>query len=190
MSFNSTIDKTFQNIDYTQNVIDKGEFENCVFSQCNFEGVDLSQNIFIDCTFSSCNLSLSKLTKTAFRDVSFKDCKLLGLRFENCNDFLFEVRFENCILNLSSFYKRNSKKTLFNNCSLQEVDFSEADLSGSTFNNCNLSKAIFDNCNLEKVDFRTAFNYSISPERNRIKKAKFSSQGLAGLLQHYDIIID
>jgi hypothetical protein len=50
--------------------------------------------------------------------------------------------------------------------------------------------ANFDSTNLEKVDLRTAFNYSISPERNRIKKAKFSSQGLVGLLQHHDIIIE
>jgi uncharacterized protein YjbI with pentapeptide repeats len=94
------------------------------------------------------------------------------------------------MLNLSSFYKRNIKKTLFKDCSLQEVDFSESDLSHSTFDNCDLSMATFDNSNLEKVDFRAAFNYNISPERNRIKKAKFSSQGLAGLLLHYDIIIE
>ncbi|MCC6186899.1 MAG: pentapeptide repeat-containing protein, partial [Chitinophagaceae bacterium] len=42
---------------------------------------------------------------------------------------------------------------------------------------------------LEKTDFRSAYNYSIHPERNRIKKAKFAQAGLAGLLQHYDIVI-
>jgi uncharacterized protein YjbI with pentapeptide repeats len=130
------------------------------------------------------------LNNTAFREVFFKDCKLLGLRFENCNEFLFSVKFENCILNLSSFYKRNIKKTQFKDCSLHEVDFSEADLSNSIFENCDLSMATFDNSNLQKIDFRTAFNYSISPERNRIKQAKFSSQGLSGLLQHHDIIIE
>jgi uncharacterized protein YjbI with pentapeptide repeats len=59
-----------------------------------------------------------------------------------------------------------------------------------TFDHCDLTKATFDNSNLEKVDFRTAFNYNTSPETNRIKKAKFSSQGLAGLAQHHDIITE
>ncbi|HUZ61183.1 MAG TPA: hypothetical protein VMU83_20575 [Hanamia sp.] len=34
--------------------------------------------------------------------------------------------------------------------------------------------------NLEKADFRSAFNYSIDPELNEIKKAKFSSDELSG----------
>jgi hypothetical protein len=43
---------------------------------------------------------------------------------------------------------------------------------------------------LEKADFRTSYNYSINPEVNRIKKAKFSTAGIAGLLCKYDIEIE
>jgi fluoroquinolone resistance protein len=43
---------------------------------------------------------------------------------------------------------------------------------------------------LEKADFRTAYNYSIDPEKNRIKKAKFSIFGVTGLLDKYDIEIE
>jgi len=43
---------------------------------------------------------------------------------------------------------------------------------------------------LEKADFREATNYFIDPEKNRIKKAKFSLNGLPGLLIPYDIIIE
>ena len=43
---------------------------------------------------------------------------------------------------------------------------------------------------LEKADFRTAFNYSIDPENNRMKKAKFSPPEVVGLLNKYDIEID
>ncbi|WP_456376701.1 hypothetical protein [Lutibacter sp.] len=39
----------------------------------------------------------------------------------------------------------------------------------------------------EKVDFRTAFNYSINPEINCLERAKFSLQGLSGLLEKYNI---
>jgi len=32
-------------------------------------------------------------------------------------------------------------------------------------------------------------NYSIDPEKNKIKKARFSTAGIAGLLDKYDIEI-
>ena len=73
---------------------------------------------------------------------------------------------------------------------MHEVDFSETDLSESVFAQCDLSRSIFSNTNLEKVDFRTSFNYSFDPSINRIKKAKFSSEGVIGLLSKYDIVIE
>jgi uncharacterized protein YjbI with pentapeptide repeats len=36
-----------------------------------------------------------------------------------------------------------------------------------------LAQAVFDQATLEKADFRTAYIYSIDPEKNRIKEAKF-----------------
>jgi hypothetical protein len=50
--------------------------------------------------------------------------------------------------------------------------------------------ATFESTIIEKADFRTSFNYSIDPEKNRIKKARFSLAGIAGLLDKYDIEID
>lgn len=81
------------------------------------------------------------------------------------------------------------KQTVFKNSQLYEVDFTECDLSSASFDNCDLAGAIFKDTILEKADFRTAFNYSIDPELNRIKKAKFSRSGIAGLLDKYDIEI-
>ena len=182
-------DLVFEKEDFTETPFNPGEYENCTFNGCNFSGTDLSHMIFTECNFNGCNLSLSKLTNTGMRDIKFKDCKILGLHFEDCSDFLFAVTFDKCILNLSSFYRQKLKKTLFKNCNLHEVDFTEADLSDSIFENCDLSGAKFQSSILEKVDFRTSFNYSIDPEINKIKKAKFSIDGIAGLLDKYDIEI-
>lgn len=82
------------------------------------------------------------------------------------------------------------KKTRFNKCSLQEADFTETDLSAAVFDNCDLSRAVFSNTILEKADMRTAFNYSIDPERNHLKKARFTLAGVTGLLDRYDIDIE
>lgn len=133
---------------------------------------------------------MAKLGSTSFRDVRFKDCKLLGLRFDHCSDFLFSVSFENCMLNLASFYRMKIKGTKFKDCMMREADMTDADLTGIKFENCDLLKASFETSILEKADFRTAYNYSFDPELNKIKKAKFSREGLAGLLAKYDIEIE
>jgi uncharacterized protein YjbI with pentapeptide repeats len=115
---------------------------------------------------------------------------MLGLLFYNCSEFGLSFSFDNCNLDHSSFYKTKIKKTFFKNSHLQEADFTDCDLANSSFENCNLAKARFENTILEKVDFRTSHNYTIDPEINRIKKAKFSLTQVTGLLDKYDIEID
>jgi len=130
------------------------------------------------------------LGETSFRDVSFKDSKLLGLHFNKCNKFLLFMKYENCILNFSSFYQVNLKKTIFKECKLQEVDFVESNLTQAVFLECDLTKAVFNNTILEGADFRTSFNFSIHPSNNRLKKARFSRENVMGLLDGIGIIID
>lgn len=183
-------DKQFESIDFTINAFKKGEYENCHFTNCNFAESNLSKTTFIDCIFDNCNLSAANINGTSFQETKFSNSKLLGLHFENCNPFLFTVQFDHCILNLSSFYKMNLKAFQFIHCSLQEVDFTEADLSGAVFQDCNLLGAMFEQTNLEKADLRTAINFSIDPENNKLKKAKFSAAALSGLLHKYDLVIE
>ena len=82
------------------------------------------------------------------------------------------------------------KKTRFSNCSIKEADFTQCVLTEASFQNCELSGSTFHDTNLEKADLRTASGFNIDPDLNRIKKAKFSTYGLAGLLGKYDIKID
>lgn len=168
----------------------KGDYENCAFRNCNFASADLSLINFIDCSFEGCDLSTAIIKSTSFRDVSFKNCKLLGLRFDECNGMLLSFSFDTCILNFATFYKMKIKKIQFKSCKLQEVDFSECDLTQANFQDADLDRATFMNTLLEGADFRSAYNFSIDPERNRIKKAKFSAGGLTGLLEKYKIIVE
>lgn len=183
-------DQTFDTIDFSTKPLALGEYEGCSFINCNFSNSDLSEMQFIDCRFRFCNLSMVKTIKTSFNGVAFLECKILGVNFENCSDYLFKVDFNKCVLNFSSFYKRNLKKTSFQGCTLQETDFTEADLTGASFEQCDLLNTRFERTILEKADLRSAVNYSIDPELNRIRKAKFSLQGIAGLLDKYDIGIE
>jgi fluoroquinolone resistance protein len=180
----------FEKTDFTVTLLPKGEYEDCTFRNCHFYTVDLSNYIFRNCVFDGCDFSLAKLKNTALNDIKFANCKLLGVQFSECRDFLLSFGFENCLLRLAVFYKLKLRKTSFRNCNLQEADFTETDLAGSAFENCDLQRAVFDHTNLEKADFRSSFNYSINPEINRIRKARFSLTGVAGLLDKYDIEIE
>ncbi|HEY0677776.1 MAG TPA: pentapeptide repeat-containing protein [Chitinophagaceae bacterium] len=182
-------DKQFEKIDFSTEPPEIAEYDNCSFVNCNFEKCDLSNISFSDCKFNGCNLTMIQTVKTAFKDIKFNDCKLLGVHFEHCTDFLFAVQFENCILNYSSFFKKSLKKTVFRQSGLQEVDFTDADLSSAVFDKCDLNNAKFENTNLEKADFRSAYNFSIDPALNRMRKARFSMNGLPGLLNKFDIDI-
>jgi uncharacterized protein YjbI with pentapeptide repeats len=168
----------------------KGEYENCTFNNCNFADNNFSGFKFTDCAFNDCNLSLTKLDGTAFWNVLFKDCKMLGLRFDTCNEFGLSFSFDGCQLNHSSFFKTKIKKTIFKNSQLQETDFTESDLTAAVFDNCDMTRVLFYHTILEKADFRTSYNYSIDPEINRMKKAKFSILGVSGLLDKYNIDIE
>lgn len=183
-------DQAFEKTDFTARPPARGTcYEYCTFINCNFANADLPDISFLECTFTGCNLSMANTLKTEIKDVTFKDCKLMGIHFEHCSEFLFAATFDNCLLNLSSFYKRNLKQSSFSNCSLHETDFTEADLTGVSLHNCDLDKATFERTVLEKADLTTAYNYSIDPAINKIRKAKFALPAVTGLLHKYDIEI-
>jgi len=182
--------KLFKGIDYTINSLDKGEYDNCTFVNCIFSDSDLSMIHFIECEFDNCNLGMAKMNGVVLNDVNFTQCKPLGIDFHNCDTYLFSAKFKDCVLNLASFYKLKLNHAKFTNCILQEVDFIETNLTSSIFDNCDLSRAVFENTILEKADFRSSYNYSINPEINKIKNAKFSLSGIVGLLEKYNLEID
>lgn len=165
------------------------EFDNCIFQHIDFSDYSLNNYRFFDCKFNHCNISLIQLVNASFRNIVFNECKLLGLRFEQCQEFGTSIIFNKCILNHSSFYKAKAKNTVFNECSMIEVDFTLSDLTGSLFDNCNLSNSQFDQTNLEKTDFSNALNFNINPLLNKVRKAKFSKDNLTGLVQNLGIII-
>jgi uncharacterized protein YjbI with pentapeptide repeats len=183
-------DQKLAQVNYTLDALPKGEYESCSFMNCDFSNCNLSGYIFIDCAFKGCNLSLVKLGNTILRDIVFKDCKMIGMQFCDANTFGFSVAFEQCILTNASFFKMNSKKTKFVQSKLNEVDFTESDLTASVFRDCDLSGALFSFSNLEQVDFRSAVNYSIDPEKNKLKKSKHSMVNLSGLLDKYQLVIE
>jgi uncharacterized protein YjbI with pentapeptide repeats len=183
-------DQTFEKLDTITRPLAKGTYDHCTFLNGDLASANLSEFKFIDCTFSCCNLSMVAVSAAVFRDVNFAGCKMMGILFNQADKFGLSIRFEDCVLDHSSFYQAKIKKTIFLRCQLKEVDFTGCDLSHSAFGQCDLAGAVFEDTLLEKADLRSAYGYTIDPESNRIKKAKFSLSGLPGLLAKYDIEIE
>jgi uncharacterized protein YjbI with pentapeptide repeats len=187
---NYIADETFKGKNYTKTRLPKGEYEHCVFEQCDFSNGYLDNQNFSECVFTDCNLSNANIKYTLCNDVRFSHCKLLGLKFEDLNDFLIRFQCEDCTLNLASFYGLTLKNVIFKDCKFLKTDFTNADLTNALFDNCNLQGAIFENTILERADFRTAYHIGLDPERNKLRKAKFSKEGALGLLLKYDLIVE
>ena len=173
--------------DFSQSPMSAREYESAVFSNCNYSRCDLSRVLFTDVIFDTCDLSLAKLSETTFQDATFRNCRMLGMHFDHCNRFGLRVVLENCNLGHSSFYGVKHPGGSFTDCRFNDVDFTGCVLSGSHFDRCDFSGAVFDHADLERCDFSTSINYTIDPELNRLKKARFSLFGLPGLLEKYGI---
>lgn len=183
------VNQVFEKLTFPTKGTKETQFESCTFKNCDFTGISLAGCNFANTTFEDCNFSMIKFGYIGLDSVHFVGCKMIGSDFSTVKDFLFHVSFANCILDYAAFMKKKNRKCRFDNCSLKGADFSEADLTDSIFDRCDLSNAVFMNSTLNGSNFTTAFNFTIDPERNLLRKAKFSTQGLVGLLTTYGIIV-
>lgn len=181
-------DQEFKSQSFQQGLPDRS-FAYCEFINCDLSQVNLHGCSFEECQFIDCNFSGALIAKTAFKTVDFKACKLTGLEFKDASPFLLQMTFDQCQLELANFYALDIKGISFKGCQMKSVDFTEANLEGAQFIDCDLTAAIFEGCNLQKANFKSAYNFSIKAEQNRMNKAQFSQDNLQGLLEHLNLDI-
>ncbi len=129
------------------------------------------------------------MSSTSWNHVHFEGCKMTGITFSGCNRFTFSVAFSRCQLQYASFQGLNMQGVFFHDSQLDEADFSECNLKKVDFSGSRLERALFLHSNLEEADFSLATGYTIHPTENQMKKARFSVQGLHGLLEGFGIEI-
>lgn len=183
------LDKQFENQTFDDTNTKYVDFENCTFYNCDFTNCTFQSVTFIDCNFVECNFQSTKINYVSLRGVFFNKCNLTSVNFAMTDQVIFEFHFKDCLLDYSQFYALKLKKMRFINCSMIAVDFMESDLTEVLFDNCNLRRAVFIDTIANKADFSTSYDYVIDPEKNKLKKAVFSQEGLKGLLQKYDLVV-
>jgi uncharacterized protein YjbI with pentapeptide repeats len=186
---NYFLDSNFNQIAYATDELNLKEFERCVFTNCDFTACNFIGVTFIDCNFKACNFDGAKINHVALRTVRFEQCQIKEVNFSMCNKLIFEISFIECILDFSKFYTLKIKGTAFTDCSLIAVDFMNTDLTSVIFDNCDLYRSEFNKAIANKANFRTSYNYSIDPEKTKVKKAIFSLSEVKGLLYKHDLKI-
>jgi len=182
-------DKEFKGITFDELAIKFKDYENCTFTNCDFRNCLFQTVTFIDCNFFDCNFADTKINYVSLRDVFFTKCNFTNVNFAMTDQVIFDFGFKDCLLDYAKFYKLKLKKMQFINCSMVAVDFMASDLTEVTFDNCNLRHAVFIDTIANKADFSTSYDFVIDPEKNKLKKAQFSVEGLKGLLMKYDIVV-
>lgn len=183
-------EQQYEAVNFSPFVLDGLSFEDCSFTSCKFENVPIRASIFTGCSFSKCSFLLTKVDDTTFNDVLFKDCRLMGVNFTTCNDFLLNFEFADSILDNVFISEKKLQKIKIRGCTLKDCDFMRVDFRSADFEKTVFNKVNFSECNLEKADFRKAENYSINPESNRIKNARFSLPEAQSFLAFLGIRID
>lgn len=180
--------ESYLSLDFSATKLPDTDFEHCLFKGCTF--TDISGINFSDCEFELCNFSNAKAGATGIKDCRFTESKLMGVNFSRTKDFGFAAHFKGCNLSYASFDKKKLFKSSFLHSNLQGANFTQADLSKCTIQHCNFVESVFMHTDISGVDFTTNNHFLIDPNLNKVKKAKFASHALSGLLYLYDIIIE
>jgi len=174
---------------FTPEALMYADFENCIFDRCDFSNCNFTGVAFIDCIFNDCNFASAKINYVGLRGAAFNNCDFSDVNFAMVDPLLFDISFTGCNLDYTKFYTLKLPRTIFTDCSIVASDFMSSDLTDAIFDNCNLHKSTFIDTIAVRADFSSSFNYAMDPERNKLKKAIFSKDGLIGLLSKYEIVV-
>lgn len=182
--------EAFKDLKLTEVDLTGKTFEECEFTGCFFLGGSFRDVTFNECVFRDCNLSNIPLMQANMGEVLFEECKLVGLDFSSCKKLLFSIKPDHCILQMCNFSNLKMNDLSFKGSQFMDCDFYETNLSDTDFSNCNLKGSLFEQCDLSGADFRQATNYTISPDQNKLKKAKFSMPEVLSFLAPLEIEIE
>lgn len=190
---NELYDATFSDLHYPSATIQNKVFENCKFINANFTEAKFIGCKFVDCEFKSCNLSAAQFDDSSFSEVTFYESKIIGVNWTKLKWPAIKLsspfQFYKSNISHSSFYSLELRELIIEACKAHDVDFRTADLTDANFVLTDFERSQFMHTTLYSADFTDAINYHIDPNKNDIRKAKFSMPDVINLLHHFEIEI-
>ncbi len=149
-------------------------FNACTFDHCNFSGV----------VFSFTTMKDAWLLNSAFRSMAWG-----GLQGKS-GVFQPFGKIKNCAFRYNDFSGMALNGFDWTGAELQQCTFDDTRLAGASFYGVRLGGTRFTRCDLQKADLRTAEEYAIDLETNKLKGARFSFPDVVRLLDGTGIVIE
>ena len=165
--------ETFANYDPGE-LLENAEFEDCMFDHCNFSGV----------VFSFTTMKDAWLLNSAFRSMTWGGLQGKSGAFQPFG------KIKNCAFRYNDFSGMALNGFDWTGAELQQCTFDDTRLAGASFYGVRLGGTRFTRCDLQKADLRTAEEYAIDLETNKLKGARFSFPDVVRLLDGTGIVIE
>lgn len=187
------IDQSFKGLALNGDELRGSEFDSCSFDDCSFADAIWRDCQFTNCLFRNCDLSLLQVPISDFLATRFDGCRLIGVDWTRAawNSIRLDstIGFANCTLSHSTFIGLRLRGLQLVESVATNVDFREADLARANFANTDLRNSLFINTDLSGADLSRARHYTIAPQQNKLKQAKFSLPEAMSLLYNLDITL-
>ena len=130
----------------------------------DFSGKNNRQSYYFQCRLVNCDFFEAGFAGSVFIGCIFDDCKFDFSNFQSCD-------FRNCTIRYSRKEKQevksvNFSKSIFSNCTLQNI----------FFNSANLGESIFDNCQFENNKFRSVVLENTVIKNSFLSNIRFAAQ--------------
>lgn len=165
-------------------------FENCHFEGLTFGEMDWRNTRFENCTFERCNLVGVRWTGARLHGVDFKECTVDRLRWSTLSPQFLNLSLHECQATGGDWSDLDLKGCKLIDSNLSACDFSGADARNVDWSGSKLTEVIFHRSDLREGDFRTAIEWNIDPQENRVRDARFASNNLEGLVGRMGIRLD
>ena len=99
-------------------------------------------------------------------------------------------KIKNCAFRYNDFSGMALNGFDWTGAELQQCTFDDTRLAGASFYGVRLGRTRFTRCDLQKADLRTAEEYAIDLETNKLKGARFSFPDVVRLLDGTGIVIE
>ena len=162
------------------------------FSECRFEGCDISEAVFraarfIDCTFVRCDMSLMKVTDCTFGGSRFEDCRMLGIDWTRGTWPRIPLHepntFVRCDLSMNTFTDLVLGAVRFEECRLREAGFRHAFLADSVFDGSDCAGADFLEADLSGASLQRTVSLIVDPRTTRLEGATVDAATGAAILE-------
>lgn len=168
------LETTFHKVDFSDSVLPKTNFIDKDFSDCCFDGADLSESNFIHpilnrASFMGARLDTVNFVEARGERICFDEASMRNSRFVG-----------GCDLKGAHFIRADVSDANLRDCHLEQADFTQAKLSKSDLSGANLRRASFEKADAFQAQFIKSDLSFANLKRINLMEGSFMNARLVG----------